>query len=146
VLSADGRQVQGWVAAPDVLRTIARQISTAQTQAQQAEAAADWDHADPAALQHHPPTPLPGYQLTEITITAGSPVAGRTLGEVSWPRGGIPVAALRGRHLRPPRPQLTLAPGDRLSLLTPAPSGSYTRDSAEPDGSRPAGNATGNRA
>jgi len=60
--------------------------------------------------------------------------------------GGTPVAALRGRHLRPPDPQLRLAPGDRLSLLTLAPSGSFTQDPAEPDDSRPAGNATGDRA
>jgi len=124
VLSADGRQIQGWVTAPGVLRTIARQISAGQVQAAQAQASADWDHAGPGSARQHPPTPLPGYQLVEVVVAAGSSAAGRKLGEVSWPRGGTPVSALRGRHLRPADPQLTLAPGDRLSLLTLAPSGS----------------------
>jgi hypothetical protein len=70
-----------------VLRAIARQITTAQGRTRQAEAAADWDHADPDALPQHPPTPLPGYQFTEITITAGSPAAGRKLADVTWPPG-----------------------------------------------------------
>ena len=60
VLSSDGRQIQGWVTAPAVLRAIARQITASQPAAAQAQAAADWDHADPAALTQDPPTPLPG--------------------------------------------------------------------------------------
>ena len=102
VLSADGHQIQGWVAAPDVLRAIARQISTAQEETAQAQATADWEHADPGALLQHPPTPLPGYQFVEITITAGSPAAGRKLSDVTWPPASTPVSVLRGRQLRPP--------------------------------------------
>ena len=41
----------------------------------------------PGALPQHPPTPLPGYQLTEITITASSPAAGRMPADVTWPPG-----------------------------------------------------------
>jgi len=36
-------------------------------------------------------------------------------GRPEWAR---PVTVLRGRQLRPPHPELTLAPGDRISLLT----------------------------
>lgn len=121
VLSADGHQVPGWVTAPDVLRAIARQITTAQPHTQQAQVSADWDQTDPDALAQHPPTPLPGYRLTEIAITVGSPATGRKLGDVTWPPGSTPVTVLRGRQLRPPRPDLTLAPGDRVSLLTASP-------------------------
>jgi len=128
VLSADGRQIPGWVTAPDVLRAIARQLSTSQAETVQAQAAADWDTPDPGLLPQHPSTPLPGYQFTEITITAGSPAAGRKLAEVTWPPAAIPVIVQRGRQLRPPQPGLTLAPGDRISLLTAAPS-----RSPEPD-------------
>ena len=128
VLSADGSQIPGWVTAPDVLRAIARQITTAQAQTRQAQAAASWDHADPGSLPQHPPTPLPGYQLSEITITAGSPAAGRTLADLTWPPGSTPVTILRGHQLRPPQPELTLAPGDRVSLLTAASGDQPRRD------------------
>ena len=60
ILYADGRQIPGWVTAPDVLRAIARQLTTARVRSQQAQAAAYWDHADPGALPERPPTPLPG--------------------------------------------------------------------------------------
>jgi chloride channel protein, CIC family len=128
VLSADGRQIPGWVTAPDVLRAIARQITTTQPQTAQAQASAGWDHADLAALPQHPPTPLPGYQLTEITITPGSPAAGRKLADLTWPPGSTPATVLRGHRLCPPQPDLTLAPGDRVSLLTASPGGSPERD------------------
>jgi CIC family chloride channel protein len=116
VLSADGRQIQGWITAQGVLRAIGRQIATSQDQTTQAQLTADWEHADPDTLLRHPPTPLPGYRFVEITVTAGSP-AGRKLGDVTWPPGSVPVSVLRGRQLRPPRPEITLAPGDRVGLL-----------------------------
>jgi chloride channel protein, CIC family len=121
VLSADGHQIPGWVTAPDVLRAIGGQISTAQAQTAQAQVSADWDHADPGALAQYQPTPLPGYRFTEIAIAAGSPAAGRTLADVTWPPTSTPVSVRRGRQLRPPQPELTLAPGDRVSLLTATP-------------------------
>jgi chloride channel protein, CIC family len=99
VLSADGHQIQGWATSAGVLHALARQISPAQ----------------------HPPTPLPGYQIAEITITDGAPAAGRKLGDVPWPPAGTPVSVLRGRRLRAPDPDITLAPGDRVSLLILAP-------------------------
>ena len=146
VLSADGRQIQGWVTAPGVLRAIARQVTAGQPGTARAQLAADWDHADPDSAREHPPTPLPGYQLVEITIASDSPASGRKLGDVTWPSASTPVSILRGRHLRPPDPQLTLAPGDRVGLLTVAPGHSSARDPAGPDDIRPAGNGTGSRA
>jgi chloride channel protein, CIC family len=131
VLSADGHQIPGWVTAPDVLRAISRQISTARVQAAQAQTAADWDHTDPGTLPEHPPTPLPGYQVIEITITPDSPAAGRTLADLTWPRASTPVSVLRGRQFRPPHPQLTLAAGDRVSMLTAAPGGAPAHHPAD---------------
>jgi CIC family chloride channel protein len=142
VLSADGHQIPGWVTAPDVLRAIGRQITIAQVQATQARAAAGWDHAGPGTLPRHPPTPLPGYQFTEIGVTADSPAAGRTLADVTWPPGSTPVIVLCGRQLRPPQPDLTLAPGDRVSLLTPVPGGSPVRHPAEDGHTHPASDAS----
>jgi len=111
-----------------VLAAIARQLTTARVETVQARASAGWDHTGLAAVPQHPPTPLPGYQLIEITITRGSPAAGRTLADVAWPPGSTPVTVLRGHRLRPPQPELTLAPGDRVSLLTASSGGSSERD------------------
>jgi len=144
VLSDDGRQIPGWVTAPDVLAAIGRQLTTARAQTAQAQAAADWDHADPGALPDHPPTPLPGYRFTEITITADSPAARRKLGDITWPPGATPVIVLRRGQLRPPRADLTLAPGDRVSLLTTAP-GDSPENGADGEGrAQPAGDGSGN--
>ena len=134
------------VTAPDVLRAIARQITGGQPGTAHAQLAADWDDADPDSARQHPPTPLPGYQLVEITIAGDSPASSRKLGEVTWPPASTPVSILRGRHLRPPDPQLTLAPGDRVRLLTVTPGHSSVPDPAEPDDIRPAGSGTGSRA
>jgi hypothetical protein len=69
----------------------------------------------------HPPVPLPGYYLAEVIITQDSPAAGRKLGDVSWPAASIPVSVLHHGSLGQPRQDLTLAAGDRVSLLIPAP-------------------------
>jgi Trk K+ transport system NAD-binding subunit len=71
-------------------------------------------------MLEHPSVPLPGYYVAEIIITENSPGAGRKLGDVSWAPASIPVAVLRGASLRQPHPDITLAPGDRVSLLIPA--------------------------
>jgi chloride channel protein, CIC family len=136
VLSADGRQILGWITAPDVLRAIARQLTT--TEAQAAQAAADWDHADPESLPEHPPNPLPGYRFSEITVTADSPAVGLKLADVAWPPGSTPVSVLRRRQLQPPEPDLILSPGDRVSLLTATPDGSPARHPADQGSAQPA--------
>jgi chloride channel protein, CIC family len=121
------------------------QLAAGQPGAAHAQLAADRDHADPDLARQHPPTPLPGYQLIEITIAGDSPASSRKLGEVPWPPTSTPVSILRGRHLRPPDPQLTLAPGDRVGLLTVTPGHSAVTDSAEPDDIRPTGSGTASR-
>ncbi len=121
VLSPDGHRVQGWVTSASLLRALARKIHGAHSEATQAQAYADQDHRDTQDMLAHPPVPLPGYQVIEITITDNSPAAGRKLADVSWPPASIPVSLLRGRQLQPPHPGSDLAPGDRVSLLIPAP-------------------------
>jgi CIC family chloride channel protein len=122
VISADGRRVEGWITSVTVLRALARQLAGTGNAAVDAQASADWGPCDDTVLQHRP-TPLAGYQVTELTITAVSPAAGRSLHEVTWPQAGIPVSVLRGRRLGPPDPGIILAEGDRVGLLIPAPSG-----------------------
>jgi CIC family chloride channel protein len=121
VLSPDGQQVQGWVTNASVLRSIARRIDASGQQAPQAQLAAEWALADPDSALREPPTPLPGYQVLEVTIPEGSSAAGQPLGTVTWPPGWTPVSALHNRQLGTPDPGLVLSPGDRINLLVPSP-------------------------
>jgi chloride channel protein, CIC family len=120
VLSPDGQRVEGWVTGASVLRALARQIAGSQADTVHAQAAADWEHHDAEAMLQHPSAPLPGYQVIEITVSADSTAAGRKLGDLSWPPAGTLVSVLRDRRLRPPDNEITLAAGDRVSLLIPA--------------------------
>jgi CIC family chloride channel protein len=127
VVSADGRQIQGWATSAGVLRALARQVSSAREEAAHAQAAADWEYEEPASAAR-PPAPLPGYQVIEITITDGSPAAERKLKDVRWPPASIPVSVLQGTRLRSPGPDTTLKAGDRVSLLVPALANSPSPD------------------
>ncbi len=154
VLSADGRQVLGWITNHSVLRTVAARIGTAPS--------AEGTAPAPPRLQGQPglaqpdapepaPTPLSGYRVLEVAIGNDSPAAGRLLGSVSWPSGSIPVAVLHDRALQDPSPDLTLGAGDRVSLLAPvsarpAPKararGAHSCDGDAADPSRPGTNAS----
>jgi CIC family chloride channel protein len=120
VLAADGQHLEGWLTTQNVLRAVQRQVSSAPAATARAELAAEWALPSPEAALHEPPDPLAGYQLLEITIPAGSP-DGQTLGATPWPAGSIPVSVLTNGTLRDPDPAITLAPGDRINLLTPLP-------------------------
>ena len=52
------------------------------------------------------------------------------------------MIVLRGHQLRPPQPGLTLAPGDRVSLLTAAPGGSAGQDPGGGRHAQPAADGT----
>jgi CIC family chloride channel protein len=121
VLAADGQHLEGWLSTQNVLHAVQRRVSSAPAATAQAELAAEWAHPDPEAALHEPPDPLAGYQLLEITIPPGSPAAGQTLGTTPWPAGSIPVSVLTNSTIRDPDPAITLAPGDRINLLTPLP-------------------------
>jgi CIC family chloride channel protein len=120
VLSADGQQVQGWITNPGVLQAVARQVRTSQAQTAGGQLAARWALPDPRTSLREPPTPLPGYQILEITIQANSAAANSTLGGLTWPPGWTPVSVLHDRTLHHPEPGITLSAGDRVNLLVPA--------------------------
>jgi chloride channel protein, CIC family len=122
VLSADGQRIEGWVTDASVLAEVGRRIRTNGAQAAPAQSAVGFDH-DSEASAPQPPTPLPGYEVIEIAIGAGSPAAGQKLRDVAWPPGSTPVSILRGRQLRAAEPGLALAKGDRVNLLAPLPGG-----------------------
>jgi chloride channel protein, CIC family len=117
VLSGDGREIEGWITNASVLRAVSRRIGPALRQADRPDGAA-------ANGERRPPMPVNGYRVIELTVGDSSSAAGARLGQVSWPAGTIPVSVLRLRTLTDPDPDLTLAPGDRVSLLTLAPAGS----------------------
>jgi CIC family chloride channel protein len=121
VLSPDGRHVQGWITNPGVLQAVARQIRTSQAQTAGGQLAARWALPDPESSLREPPTPLPGYQILEITIQADSAAADSTLGALTWPPGWTPVSVLQDRKLSRPEPGITLSVGDRVNLLVPEP-------------------------
>jgi chloride channel protein, CIC family len=131
VLSADGAQVLGWIINASVLRAVAAEIGGSPPQPTPAAAG-----SAPAAAAE-PPAPLPGYQVIEVTVGADSPAAGRALGAITWPHGYTPVSVLRRRSLDEPDPALTLAPGDRISLLAPAPAAPASPTANHEPGTRP---------
>jgi chloride channel protein, CIC family len=113
VLSGDGRRVEGWISDASVLQAVAARMGLA----------GPHDRGPvTAGTRNEPATPVPlaGYRVIELTIGESSPAAGARLGQVSWPAGAVPVSVLRHRSLKDPDPGLTLAAGDRVSLLTPA--------------------------
>jgi chloride channel protein, CIC family len=116
VLSDDGQHVEGWITNASVLQAIAGELGSAPAQAGRARAGGA-NGTVQNATNAEPPTPLPGYQVLEFTVSPGSPAAGTTLGSVRWPPSSIPVSVLRHRALQDPDPGLTLAAGDRISLL-----------------------------
>jgi chloride channel protein, CIC family len=113
VISADGQHLQGWITSQNVLQAVARHMHAAPADAQAQHPA--------AAGVPGPPAPLHGYQILEITISAGSPASGQTLGDTTWPPGWIPVTVLDNHTLRDPDPRITLTPGDRINLLAREP-------------------------
>jgi chloride channel protein, CIC family len=149
VLSGDGQQVQGWITNDSVLRAVAREIGSSPSQVPKPARATGAISQGSAA---EPPTPLPGYEVLEVTIDADSLAAGKPLGSIAWPEGFVPVSVLCSRNLDEPDPSLMLSPGDRVSLLAPinaAPARRQTRveqssrpgrhpDSARQDGQRSA--------
>jgi chloride channel protein, CIC family len=113
VLSGDGRQVRGWITNQSVLQTVASRIGGSRPQDSSTVGEAAPGRAEPPALLH-------GYRVLEVSIGPDSLAPGRPLSTLSWPPGSIAVSVLRRRGLQEPDPDLTLAEGDRVSLLVPA--------------------------
>jgi CIC family chloride channel protein len=141
VISADGQRLEGWITSQNVLQAVARQMHAAPAAAQAQHPAAP-AVPGPQAAPGQPPDPLRGYQILEITISAGSPANGQTLGDTTWPSGWIPVTILDNHTLRDPDPGIALAPGDRVNLLArepdnPHPAHPRGQAAGHPDGHPP---------
>ncbi|GAB3396254.1 chloride channel protein [Humibacter soli] len=114
VLSDDGRHIQGWITNHSAIQTVTRELGKHVTVIPVDEYTGGAGHHSPAGAA----TPLTGYQLLEVTIPPTSPVLGKKLGTITWPPGHLPVSYARGPRLRQPDPEITIAIGDRINLLT----------------------------
>ena len=124
VISDDGEQVEGWITNASVLQAVTREIGGPPDRAAWAANATTPPGAPSGPAG--PPAPLYGYEVLEVTVAEDSPACGEALGAITWPASCIPVAVLRQRSLREPDPDFTLADGDCVSLLAPAPARSPT--------------------
>ena len=134
VLSGDGSQVQGWITNASVLQAVAAEIGSSPPQAPPGRRPA------PAAGRRrrtaHPAARLPGPGGHH---RRGLARRRHTLGAIAWPQGCTPVSVLRHRTLGEPDPGLTLAPGDRVSLLAPVKAAPASPTVSHGRGSRPDG-------
>ncbi len=55
--------------------------------------------------------------VLEMTVRQGSPVAGKTVGEIQWPEDVVLVRVQRGAQLLIPHGDTRLQPGDRLAIV-----------------------------
>jgi chloride channel protein, CIC family len=117
VLSADGREVEGWITSASVLKSVAERMGAATTSGSGPAVAA----AAAAGHAPEPPMPLSGYRVMELAVGESSAATGATLGQVRWPAGTIPISVLRDHRVKDPDPSLKLAAGDRIGLLTVLP-------------------------
>jgi CIC family chloride channel protein len=119
VLSAQTRQVVGWITHQDVLRTLLSRVDRAARELVAGSLAAEWATADPARQVRVPPSPLEGYELVEVLVGEGSAGRDARMDQVAWPSGWIPVAISADRAMTAARGEIVIRAGDRLVLLAP---------------------------
>jgi CIC family chloride channel protein len=119
VLSHDGTHLRGWLTRRTVLRTLADSVGASMREIERGAVAAEFAVEDPVGAAHAPSSPLAGHRILELTVGRDSPVVGRRIEEVAWPRGTTVVAAARGREIVPIRSRDKLAAGQRLVLIVP---------------------------
>jgi CIC family chloride channel protein len=102
VLSENGRYVIGWATARSILRTIGHRLAV--------HAPAGTEEAEPGH------STLPGHHVLEVEVSAEH--AGRSLGEMTWPEGYVPVSLRRGGRHREARLDAVVRDGDLVGLLT----------------------------
>jgi CIC family chloride channel protein len=125
VVAHDGERLLGWISRKNVLDAIARPLGYSTREVEAGAAAAEFG-ADGDAALHSPSAPLRDFNLVELTVRPDSPVLGRRLGEIAWPRGCLVVAVTEGREVMAPRHDITLNVGERVVVLSPLDAGAQT--------------------
>ena len=82
--------------------------------------AAKWADPHAGAAEHDLRSQLAGYRIVEHTLSPDSAAVGRSLGELDWPAGYLPVSVLHDRRLVYADPTVRLTTGDRINILVPA--------------------------
>ena len=120
VLSHDQHTLRGWVTREDVMRIVIERAEASARDIERDAEAAEFALSQPRQQVHIASTPLAGYEILEITISALAPACGRRLREMRWPAGSTVVAASEGPKLVAPRGDMELRPGGRIVLLVAA--------------------------
>jgi CIC family chloride channel protein len=119
VLSGDREHLRGWITRRDVLAALAASIEAASRRMEARAIAADFGADDPVHAAHRSSTPLEGYEIVDLSITANSSADGRRVGDIQWPPGAIVVAVTDAGEMSPALPATTLRAGQRVLLLAP---------------------------
>ena len=101
VLAQSGRHVIGWATAHSILRAIGERLAV--------QAATGADGADPGH------STMPAHHVLEVVAPAEH--VGRSLGELTWPDGYVPVSLSSGGRHREARPDAVVRHGDLIGLL-----------------------------
>ncbi|WP_210414825.1 chloride channel protein [Microlunatus elymi] len=107
VLSEDGLQITGWVTNRSILQTIRRRLALSEAEAEKS----------PDTEETVGRSPMPGYQVLEVGVTADSQLAGHELRTIDWPAGAVAATVIRDDRHRHADDAIVLRPGDRVGLL-----------------------------
>ncbi|HEY1566291.1 MAG TPA: chloride channel protein, partial [Solirubrobacteraceae bacterium] len=119
VLSGDREHLRGWITRRDVLAALAHSVDAAGRGIRAGAVAADFGADDPERAAVQSSAPLHGYEIVDISITAGSLAAGRRISEVPWPDGAVVVAVTDAGEMTPALATMTIRAGERIVLLAP---------------------------
>jgi CIC family chloride channel protein len=117
VLSGDRAHLRGWITRRDILAALAANVGTAERRMEAGAVAADFGADNPARAARQSSAPLDGYEIVDLSITRESPMAGRRIADIAWPRGSVVVAVTDAGEMLPAQPTTTLSPGERVVVL-----------------------------
>ncbi len=128
VLSDDRARVQGWITRHGILDALTQTVQSSEQSIEQGAVAADFGVDDPSELAHRSSTPLDGYQIVEIIVSANSSALGRRVDEISWPLGCLVVAVTEpDAHTRSSSDTI-LRDGQHIVLLAPGDPAELSQD------------------
>lgn len=126
VVSADSREIVGWVTHRDVLRAYSDSLARSVGEARAPAAGRPPDVEPALGPAARPPAVqrslarLQGYRVVDVELSAKRPPVGSLVAEVDLPPSTVLIAIRRNGKPLPATRETRLRHGDRLSLLVPA--------------------------